>query len=108
MQASSRIEHHEYFDGSDSVAEETTEVIRLPRPPSRRPSRSLTIVSNTGRPSTGRRHVSESDEADHPIQESHRRHRRDRSRTHDRSKSSSRGHHSRRGRRSAIDDEGKS
>jgi hypothetical protein len=107
MRAPSRTEHREYFDGPNSVVEETTEVIRLPRPPSQTASRSLTVISASGRPGGSRRHVSESDESDRTTQEINRRRYRDDNRARGRSRSSGKGHHRRRSRQSGIDDEGK-
>jgi hypothetical protein len=106
MRAPNRIEHREYFDGPSSVVEERTEVIRPPLPPPRPPSRSLAVVSASGRSSASRRHVSESDESDYTTQEGRRRRYHDDSRARGRSRNFSRGHRRQRSRHSGTADEG--
>lgn len=97
MRARRRSEDREYFDRTNSVVEEPTEVIKLLRPPSRPPSRPLII----------RRHLSESDESDQNTQ-GQRRHHRNGSRARGRSGSSGRVQHRRRSRYSGKSDEGQS
>jgi hypothetical protein len=97
MRARRRAEDREYFDRPHSVVEETTEVIKRLRPPSRPPSRPLII----------RRHLSESDESDHTTL-GPRRHYRNGSRARGRSRSSGRVQHRRRSRYSGKSDEGQS
>ena len=98
MRAPWRSKNREYVDGPNSVVEETIDAIKLPHPPSRPPSRSLTF----------RRRVFGSGECDKTTQETQRRHYRNGSQVRSRSRSSGRVHERRRSRYRGTGDEGRS
>ena len=108
MQGPSLIEGSKYFDEPTNVVEETRAVIKPPRPPSRPPSRTLTIVSARERRCADRRHVSESEDSDYSTQEDHRRRYRHGAYARGRSRNSRRGTRLRRSRQRGMDDEGES
>lgn len=106
MRPPSRVEHREYFDGPTNIIEETTEVIRPLRPPSRPPSHSLALAAATERLSGNRRHESESEESDYISQEDRVRRYRGDTHARGRSRSSRREVGRRRSRHSGREDEG--
>jgi hypothetical protein len=108
MQDPSLIEGSKYFDKPTNVVEETRVVIKSPRPPSRPPSRTLTVVSARERRSANRHHVSESEDSDYGTQEDHRRRYRHDAYARGRSRNSRRGTRLRRSRHRGMDDEGES
>lgn len=96
--ATRRSEDREYFDGPNSVVEETTELVKSPGLRRKPASHSLLI----------QRHISESDESDQTTQEAQRRHHRSGGRARGRSRPSGRVHDWRRSRYSGTGDGGKS
>src|SRR2546421_8792093 len=108
MPGPSLIEGSKYFDEPTNVVEETRAVIKPPRPSSRPPSRTLTVVSARERGSANRRHVSESEDSDYSIQEDHRHRYRHDAYAQGRSRNSRRGTRRRRSKQRGMNDEGES